>query len=336
MVLYSASGEDMHMVKRQLFRFATGLVAMIAVAQIPAESYQRWSTSIYILGTILLILVILLGIQAKGAQRWLQIPGLFRFQPSELMKLAVPLFMARYFAKRMLPPSWAASITGLLITAIPVALIAIQPDLGTAILIGTSGMIVLFLAGISWKWVSAGILMCFPAAGILWMFMHDYQKTRVLTLLDPQSDPLGAGWNIIQSKTAIGSGGLKGKGWLNGTQSHLDFLPESSTDFIIAVLCEEFGFLGFLSLLSLYAFILIRGLYISLCAQTTFNRLLSGAIILTFFIYLLVNIGMVSGLLPVVGVPLPLVSYGGTSIVTLMVGFGILMSIHTHRKLLAS
>ncbi|MBL4794687.1 MAG: rod shape-determining protein RodA, partial [Pseudomonadales bacterium] len=293
----------------------------------------RWSPWIYTLGILLLIAVLVTGTDAKGAQRWIDIPGLPRFQPSELMKLAVPMMIAWYLSDRALPPATRPIIATIVLIAGPVVLIAVQPDLGTSILIGSSGIIVLLMAGLAWRYILGGIALAIPLASALWMVMHDYQRRRVLTFLDPERDPLGAGWNIIQSKTAIGSGGVSGKGWLNGTQSHLDFLPESSTDFIIAVLAEEFGFYGVLGLLTVYAAVVCRGLFIGAKAQDTYSRLLAGSITLTFFVYIFVNIGMVTGILPVVGVPLPMVSFGGTSIVTLMASFGVLMSIHTHRKL---
>jgi rod shape determining protein RodA len=259
--------------------------------------------------------------------------GGFRFQPSEVLKLAVPIMMAAYLAKRLLPPRFSHVCIALVLIGIPTLLIMRQPDLGTSLLIATSGLLVLFFAGLRWRYIAGAVGVLLASAWPIWMFvLHGYQRQRILTMLNPEADKLGAGWNIIQSKTAIGSGGIYGKGWLNGTQSQLNFLPESHTDFIIAVLAEEFGLLGVLALLSLYVLIIGRGLWIALTAQNTFSRLLAGSITFTFFVYIFVNIGMVSGLLPVVGVPLPLVSHGGTSIVTLMVGFGILMAIGTERR----
>ena len=334
-VLYSASSAQFHVIERQMTFLGIGFVVMIGAAQIPPIIYKRYAPFFYVLGLVLLITVLWKGIGAKGAQRWLALPGLPRFQPSEIMKLAVPIMAAQYFSKRMMPANAKSLIGVFVILMMPTLLIAKQPDLGTSLLILSSGVFVIFLAGISWRLILAGTGLAIAAAPALWFNMHDYQKQRVLTFLSPERDPLGAGWNIIQSKTAIGSGGTSGKGWLQGTQSHLDFLPESSTDFIIAVLAEEFGLVGAAVLLALYFFIVARGLMISLQAQDTFSRLLSGSITLTFFVYVFVNIGMVSGLLPVVGVPLPLVSVGGTSIVTLMAGFGILMSIQTHRRWLS-
>ena len=286
----------------------------------------------YAVGVLFLIAVLLFGETSKGAQRWIDIG--IRFQPSEIMKLAVPLMVAWYFAEKALPPSFLQTVGSLVLVFTPVVLIMLQPDLGTSLLIGASGLFVVFFAGIRWRYILGAILLAGVLIPIMWFFvMHDYQKGRVLTFLNPERDPLGAGYHIIQSQIAIGSGGIYGKGWLNGTQSQLEFLPERHTDFIFAVIGEEFGLVGIMLLLALYAFVIVRGIYISLQGQETFSRLLGAALILTFFIYIFVNIGMVSGLLPVVGLPLPLISYGGTSIVTLMAAFGILMSIQTHRRL---
>jgi rod shape determining protein RodA len=332
-VLYSASGENLAQVQRQAIRIVLALVIMLAVAQIAPTTLRRWSPWLYTLGVLMLIAVLAFGEVGKGAQRWLDL-GVVRFQPSEMVKLAVPLMIAWYLAEKRLPPSWQRLAFAALLTVVPVLLIAKQPDLGTALLVGCAGIFVLFLAGISWRLIGGLIVALAGAAPVVWYLMREYQRQRVLTFLDPEKDPLGAGYHIIQSKIAIGSGGIYGKGWLNGTQSQLDFLPERHTDFIFAVLSEEFGLAGVLVLLSLYLFVIARGLYIATRAQDTFARLLTGSLTLVFFVYLFVNTGMVSGLLPVVGVPLPLVSYGGTSLVTLMAGFGILMSIHTHRRLL--
>ena len=297
--------------------------------------YKRWSPWLFALGLIALICVLFFGVGAKGAQRWLQIPGLPRFQPSEFMKLIVPMMVAWYLSSRYLPPSFKVVCITLILIFTPVILVIKQPDLGTSLLIASSGIFVLMLAGLSWRLIASFAALIAAFAPVLWLFiMHDYQRQRVLTFLNPENDPLGSGWNIIQSKTAIGSGGVWGKGWLNGTQSQLDFLPESHTDFIIAVCAEEFGFMGVFGLLSVYLLIVFRGLFIAVKAQDSYSRLLAGGLVLTFFIYIFVNIGMVSGILPVVGVPLPLVSYGGTSAVTLMAAFGVLMSVHTHRKML--
>jgi len=253
------------------------------------------------------------------------------------MKLVVPMATAWYLSRHYLPPSFRRVMLGLVLVVMPMALIILQPDLGTSLLVGMAGIFVVFFAGISWKLITAFFAMVSVSAPLMWVFvMRDYQKQRVLTLLDPQSDPLGAGWNIIQSKTAIGSGGMEGKGWLQGTQSHLEFLPESHTDFIVAVLAEEFGFIGMSVLLTLYFLIILRSLYIAVMAQDSYSRLLAGALTMTFFMYVFVNIGMVSGLLPIVGVPLPLISYGGTSAITLLAAFGVLMSIQTHRRMIAA
>ncbi|BEU02568.1 rod shape-determining protein RodA [Agarivorans sp. OAG1] len=334
-VLYSASGESMAMLNRQLVRIALATVVMFVLAQVPPDVYLRWAPFFFFSGLLMLLAVLIVGDVGKGAQRWLDL-GFIRFQPSEIMKLAVPLMVARYISQHPLPPSFKHLLIGATIAIAPTLLIAKQPDLGTSLLVAASGIFALFLAGMSWRLVGAAGAAIAAFIPLLWFFlMRDYQRQRVLTLLNPESDPLGAGYHIIQSKIAIGSGGFAGKGWLQGTQSQLDFLPERHTDFIFAVFAEEFGFLGVVLLMCLYFYIIGRGLFIATQAQTAFGRLLAGCIILTFFVYIFVNIGMVSGLLPVVGVPLPLVSYGGTSIVTLMAGFGILMSVHTHKRLYA-
>lgn len=334
-ILYSGSNGDMATIERQGVRLGLAFLVMLAFAQIDPAVYRRWGPWIYALSIVALIAVVLVGVGAKGAQRWLQLPGLPRVQPSEFMKIAMPLTAAWYLSSRTLPPRLSQIGISLLLIALPVGLIASQPDLGTALLIALSGLFVLFLGGMHWKIIATFGALVGLAAPLMWFFgMREYQKQRVLTFLNPESDPLGSGWNIMQSKTAIGSGGFSGKGFLEGTQSHLDFLPESHTDFIVAVLAEEFGFMGILALVAVYLLIVMRGLYIAAYAQDAFGRLLAGTITLTFFIYVVVNMGMVSGLLPVVGIPLPLVSYGGTSIVTLMAAFGMLMSIHTHRRFL--
>lgn len=332
-VFYSASGQSLAALERQLFRYGVAFSVMIVIAWLNPYHFRRWAPWLFLAGIVLLVLVHVMGVGAKGAQRWIQFPGLPRFQPSEIMKLIVPMTLAWFFADRPLPPSLKNIVIVLVLIAIPVMLIAMQPDLGTSLLIGSSGLFVLLLSGISWRYVFGAGVVAGACAPLLWMGMREYQKQRVLTFLDPESDPLGTGWNIIQSKTAIGSGGIHGKGWLHGTQSQLDFLPESHTDFIIAVMGEELGLFGILLLLALYLCLIARGLYIASQAQDTFGRLLAGSLTLTFFVYVFVNIGMVSGILPVVGVPLPLISYGGTSIVTLLAGFGIIMSIHTHRRM---
>ena len=332
-VLYSASGENLDQLQRQALRILLAFAVMLAVAQLNPATLRRWSPWLYLAGLLMLIAVLLFGEVGKGAQRWLDL-GIVRFQPSELVKLAVPMMIAWYLAEKRLPPSWQRLLAAALMIVVPVLLIAKQPDLGTALLVASAGVFVLFLAGISWRLIGGLAVAAACAAPVIWYLMRDYQRQRVLTFLDPEKDPLGAGYHIIQSKIAIGSGGLYGKGWLNGTQSQLDFLPERHTDFIFAVLSEEFGLIGVLILLAMYLFVIGRGLYIATRAQDTFTRLLAGSMTLVFFVYLFVNTGMVAGLMPVVGVPLPLVSYGGTSLVTLMAGFGILMSIHTHRRLL--
>lgn len=334
-VLYSASAQSMDVLGRQLVRLGLGFTVLLVLAHISPHHLERWTPYLYSAGVALLIAVALTGEIGKGAQRWLDL-GVVRFQPSELMKIAVPLMVAWYVAARPLPPTYKVLGIALLILMVPTLLIAEQPDLGTSLLVASSGVFVLLLAGVWWRLVFAAATVVGAAAPVLWHFLHDYQRQRVITFLNPENDPLGTGYHIIQSKIAIGSGGIYGKGWLNGTQAHLDFLPERSTDFIFAVLGEEFGLIGILLLLALYLFIIGRGLYIATQAQTSYTRLVAGSITLTFFVYVFVNIGMVTGLLPVVGVPLPLVSYGGTSLVTIMAAFGILMSIQTHRRLLPS
>ena len=332
--LYSAVGQNNALVVNQLVRILAAIAVMLFMAQVEPNFLRRASPFIYVFGLFLLALVLVTGDVGKGAQRWLNI-GL-RFQPSEIMKLGLPLMLAWLLHERPLPPSFGMILFALAVTLVPVSLIAIQPDLGTAILIVLSGTTVIFLAGLGIRYIVGAILACLISMPILWyLIMLDYQKQRVLTLLDPDRDPLGAGYHIIQSKIAIGSGGLFGKGWLNGSQGQLEFLPERSTDFIFAVIGEELGLMGTLSILLVYLFIVGRGLVIAAAAQDTFSRLLAGTISLTFFFYIFVNTAMVTGLVPVVGIPLPLVSAGGTSMVTLLAGFGILMSIQTHRKLLA-
>jgi len=334
LVLYSAGDQNSAILVRQGRFLLIAYIGMIVIAQFNVERVKRLAPLAYVVGILLLIAVPLVGVGAKGAQRWLSLGG-FRFQPSEVMKLVVPMAAAWYFSSRALPPRFKYILVSLVMIAVPTFLIARQPDLGTSILIAASGLFVLFLSGIGWRFIfgAGGLVLC--SAWPMWQFvLLDYQRTRILTLLNPESDKLGAGWNIIQSKTAIGSGGWDGKGWTNGTQSQLDFLPESHTDFIIAVLAEEWGLQGVLVLLSLYVAIIFRGLWIGVNAQHSFGRLLAGSITLTFFVYVFVNMGMVSGLLPVVGVPLPLVSQGGTSLVTLLAGFGLLMAISTEKRII--
>jgi len=333
-ILYSAGDQSQALMIRQLTRMAAAFFVMLLIANIHPDRMRDSSYWLYGAGLILLVGVLAFGHEGKGAQRWLDL-GFFRFQPSELMKLAVPLLVATYLAERPLAPTVFRLIVGLMMIVLPSLLIAKQPDLGTSLLIASSGLIVIFLSGISWRIIIGFITASTAALPVLWYVMHDYQRQRVLTFLNPESDPLGSGYHIIQSKIAIGSGGVFGRGWLEGTQSQLAFLPERSTDFIFAVIAEEFGLLGVGLLLLLYLLIAGRGLYIASQAQTSFARLLAGSISMTFLVYVFVNVGMVTGLLPVVGVPLPLVSYGGTSMVTLLAGFGILMSIHTHRRMMS-
>lgn len=331
-VLYSASGQDVDYVVRQAIRIGAGFAVLIVLAQFSPRILIRWAPWVYAAGLVLLLMVMFFGVGAKGAQRWIALPG-FRFQPSEVMKLILPLMVACYLAGRSLPPSFKHSLISLILIGMPTVLIMKQPDLGTSLLIAASGVFVILFSGIRWRYIFGAFAVAAAALPGLWMVMKDYQRQRVLTFLDPESDPLGSGWNIIQSKTAIGSGGLWGKGWLGGTQSQLDFLPESHTDFIIAVIAEELGLIGVIALLSIYILIIGRGLWMATRVSDSFGRLVAGSIVLTFFVYVFVNIGMVSGLLPVVGVPLPMISYGGTSIVTLMAGFGILMSVYSHKQM---
>lgn len=334
-VLYSASGGSGSEVFAQFQRLLLGFGVMAALAQVPPDFYRAGAPWFYGIASILLILVLLLGDHAKGAQRWLDL-GVVRFQPSEMMKLAMPMMVAAWLHGQPLPPTWRTVLVTLVIIALPVGLVMVQPDLGTSLLLVAAGGFALYLGGLSWRWILGALVAVAAAAPLLWLRLHDYQRNRVLTFLDPESDPLGTGYHITQSKIAIGSGGAFGKGLLNGTQAKLDFLPESHTDFIFAVLAEELGMIGVIVLLSLYIAIVGRGLFIALRGHDSFQRLLAGALSLTFFIYVFINMGMVMGLLPVVGVPLPLFSYGGTSAVTLLAGFGMLMSILTHRKLLTS
>ncbi|MEY4921338.1 MAG: rod shape-determining protein RodA [Pseudomonadota bacterium] len=334
-VMWSASGQDIGMMERKVGQITIGLVVMLVMAQIPPRVYESWAPYLYCVCVILLVLVDAFGQISKGAQRWLDL-GFIRFQPSEIAKIAVPLMVARFMNRDVCPPSLKNTGIALILIFVPTLLVAAQPDLGTSILIAASGLFVLFLSGMSWRLIGIAALLVAGFLPILWFFlMHDYQQDRVMMLLDPESDPLGAGYHIIQSKIAIGSGGLSGKGWLHGTQSQLEFLPERHTDFIFAVLAEELGLIGVLILLGLYLCVIMRGLVIAAHAQTTFGRVMVGGLMLILFVYVFVNIGMVSGILPVVGVPLPLVSYGGSALIVLMAGFGIVMSIHTHRKMLS-
>ena len=334
MVLYSAGGQDLQLVVRQGWRVAVAFALMFLVAQISPQHLFRWTPWLYFAALCLLVAVLFFGDVSQGARRWLSL-GPVRFQPSELAKLTVPMMVACYVAGRPLPPSPMRLLVAAITVVVPVLLVVRQPDLGTALLIAGAGVFVLFLAGVGWRYLFFSGALAAAAAPIMWYLMHEYQRQRIRTLFDPEQDPLGTGYHIIQSKIAVGSGGLYGKGWLNGTQSQLEFLPERSTDFVFAVFSEEFGFLGVLLLLTAYMFVVARGLMLAAEAQETFGRLLGGSLVLVFFMYIIVNVGMVCGLLPVVGLPLPLLSYGGTSLVTMMAAFGILMSVNTHRRLLS-
>ena len=334
-VLYSASGQSLSTLIRAAAHLGTGAVAMLLLAQVNPNFLRRTSPWLYLLGVILLLVVDGIGYIGKGAQRWLDL-GLLRFQPSEVMKLAVPMMCAWFLQERALPPTVSSLAILAAFIFVPVGLVALQPDLGTAALIAIAGSLVIVMAGLKMR-IIAGLAALGAIAGWFgWTFMHDYQKRRVLTFFDPTTDRLGAGYHIIQSQIAIGSGGVFGKGWMHGSQAQLQFLPERSTDFIFAVIGEEFGLLGLALLLLLYTFVVARALYLAMQTQDTFARLLGGSLALTFFVYVFINAGMVSGLLPVVGVPLPLVSYGGSSMVTILAGFGILMSLYSHRKLIGS
>ncbi len=331
LTIYSAKLE-IYLVEKQLINFVIATVTMLLIAQASPRSYRTWAPFLYFCTLGALIMVLVIGDISKGGQRWLNL-WILRFQPAEVMKIALPLMVARSLDQHILPPSPRLLLLPTLYIVVPVLLIAMQPDLGTAILVAATGLLVLFFAGISWKIIISLITLAVSCAPVLWYVLRDYQRKRILTLLNPELDPLGSGYQIIQSKIALGSGGILGKGWLNGTQSHLEFLPERTTDFIFAVYGEEFGLLGILFLLFVYMLIILRGLFIGMQARDTFSRLLAGSLIMTFFVYLFVNIGMVNGILPVVGIPLPLVSYGGTSLVTIMISLGMLMAIHTHKTL---
>jgi rod shape determining protein RodA len=331
-VVYSASAENFTILVKHVLRLFMGFGILFLIAQIRPEDLRRLAPVLFGLGVLLLIAVLGVGTVLKGARRWLGVGGM-SFQPAEVMKLALPMMLAWYFARVPLPPNLRQMALAGIITIVPVALIAKQPDLGTAMLVLGSGFAMLFLAGMYWRILIAFAALAAVAIPYVWTHLHGYQQKRILTLLDPASDPLGAGYHTLQGMIAIGSGGFFGKGWLNSSQAHLDYLPESSTDFIFAVFAEEFGLLGILVLLGIYLFIVYRGFMIALLAQDSFTRLLAGGLTLVFFFYFFVNVGMVSGILPVVGVPLPLISYGGTALVTLMAAFGMLMSIHTHRKM---
>ncbi len=332
-VIFSASGENWDVMLRQGVRLGVSLVAMLILAQVPPETLRRLSPHLFVIGLVALLGVLVIGVTAKGAQRWLDL-GVVRFQPSELMKLAVPMAVAWLLTRGRLPPSFTMVMAALMVTLIPAGLVVIQPDLGTAIMLIVSGMIVVFLAGIRWHHIMMLLAALAASAPFLWSRFDGYQQQRILTLFDPFSDPLGSGYQTIQAQIAIGSAGIWGKGWLEGSQSHLEFIPERSTDFIFAVFAEEFGLFGVLMLVLLYVFIVGRCLVMAYHTRNTYSRLLIGALALTFFFYLFVNLGMVSGILPIVGVPLPLISYGGTSMLTMMVGFGMIMGMHARRRLM--
>ncbi|MCU0760361.1 MAG: rod shape-determining protein RodA [Steroidobacteraceae bacterium] len=334
-VLYSASGQDWESVLRGSIRIGLGAVAMLALAQVKPAFLRRLTPWLYAIGVVLLVIVDAIGYIGKGAQRWLDL-GFVRFQPSEIMKLAVPMMCAWYLRERPLPPDGTTLAVLAVIIGVPAGLTIVQPDLGTGLLITMAGVLVVLLAGLQWQIIAGLAGLAGLGAWGGWYLLHDYQRQRVLTFLDPQQDPLGAGYHIIQSTIAIGSGGVFGKGYLNGSQGQLEFLPERSTDFVFAVIGEELGFVGCVILLLLYLLVVSRAIYLATQTQDTFARLLSGSLALIFFVYVFINAGMVSGILPVVGVPLPLVSYGGTSMVTLLAGFGILMSLYSHRKFAAS
>jgi rod shape determining protein RodA len=334
-VLFSASGRSLDMLEAHLLRFALGLLAMIMLAQIPPRLIRTISPWAYVIGLVLLFAVMFVGDVSMGAQRWLDL-GIVRFQPSEVMKLAVPLACAWFLHERPLPPSFPLLLIVAVAVGLPTLLIAEQPDLGTALLVAAAGGMVILLAGLQMRYILSVVGLLIPVAYVAWRFLlHDYQRQRVLTFLDPQSDPLGSGYHIIQSQIAIGSGGVFGKGYLNGSQAQLEFLPERSTDFIFAVVGEEWGLIGLVTVICLFMFVIGRSLYLAASAQDTFARLAAGSLALTFCVYVFVNTGMVTGLLPVVGVPLPFISYGGTAMVTLMAGFGILMSLCAKRKLVS-
>lgn len=334
-IIWSASGQDLPMTERKIGQIVLGFIIMVVLAQLSPRFYEKYAPHLYLFCIIILVLVDIFGYTSKGAQRWLNL-GFFRFQPSEIAKIAVPLMVAKFINREGCPPPLKTTVQALAIIGIPTLLVAMQPDLGTAILIAMSGIFIIFLAGVNWKFIATAFTAIGAFIPFMWLYlMHDYQRERVLTLINPERDPLGKGYHILQSKTAIGSGGIWGKGWLHGTQSQLEFIPERHTDFIFSVIAEELGFIGALILLALFLCLIIRGLVIAAQAQTTFGRILVGGFVLVFFIYVFINIGMVSGILPVVGVPLPLISYGGSSLIVLMASFGIIMSIHTHRNMLS-
>jgi rod shape determining protein RodA len=331
-VAFSASSGSFDALEAQSVRFVLALAAMLALAQLPPRLIRTATPWVYLLGLVLLMIVMTTGHVAMGAQRWLDI-GVVRFQPSEIMKLGVPLACAWYLHDRPLPPTLGSLLIVAAAILVPTLIIAEQPDLGTSLLVAAAGAMVILLSGLQLRYIFGLLALVGGAIPIAWQFLHDYQRQRVLTFLDPQTDPLGSGYHIIQSQIAIGSGGVFGKGYLNGSQAQLEFLPERNTDFVFAVIGEEWGFIGLTTVLLLYMFIIGRALYLSATAPDTFSRLTAGSLSLTFCVYVLVNTGMVAGLLPVVGVPLPFISYGGTSMVTLMAGFGLLMALCTKRRL---
>ncbi len=331
-IVYSSTGKSLSATVAHAVRLALGFGVLLVMAQLRPDSLERWSPWIFGVALLFVLAVLGLGVIGKGAQRWLSL-GVLRFQPSELMKLALPMMLAWFFAREGLPPRLWRLVLGAVIVLVPVGLIAKQPDLGTAALVFAAGITVLFLAGLSWRIIVPLFVTIIAAAPFAWHFLHDYQRHRILTLIDPQSDPLGRGYHTIQSMIAVGSGGFYGKGWLNSTQAHLEYLPESHTDFVFAVFAEEFGLIGSLLLVMVYALIVARGFWIAYLAQDSYTRLLAGSLSVSFFLHFFINVGMVVGVLPVVGIPLPVMSYGGTSIVTLMAAFGVLMSIHTHRRI---
>ncbi len=329
-VLYSAGEQRLGLVWQQTARLGIGMVALVIMAYIPPRLLQLWAPWLFLAALGLLLATAFFGV-GRGAQRWLDL-GVIRFQPAEAMKLALPLMLAAWYGRQPLPPGWRDTLLGLVVIAVPAGLIATQPDLGTAVLVTASGLVLMFLAGLRWRLIGLMLAGAIAALPLLWMNLHAYQQSRVLTFLNPERDPLGQGWNIIQSKIAVGSGGLFGKGWQASTQSHLEFLPEPHTDFIFSVLAEEFGFVGVVVVLALYGLITLRALYMASRCRDTFGRLLGATIVTMFFLYMVVNVAMVSGLIPVVGVPLPLVSYGGTSAVTVLAGFGLIMGLYSRRR----
>ncbi len=330
LVVQASAGGDIEAVLKQGVRFAVGVAALIVLSRLSPSTLRQWTPLAYLVSLALIGLVFVIG-SGRSANLWLDL-GVFYLQPGELLKLSVPMMVAWFLHQAVLPPRWQTlAITGAII-ALPVGLTILQPDLGTGLLVGASGVFAVFLAGIAWWRIGVFAGLGLAALPIGWQFLMPYQKDRILTFLDPESDPLGAGWNIIQSKIAIGSGGLSGKGWGQGTQAHLEFLPEHTTDFVFSVYSEEFGWLGVLLLLGLYLFVVVRSLMLAAQARDSYGRLLAGALTLTFSVYVIVNAGMVAGFLPVVGVPMPLLSYGGTSAVSLLAGFGIVMAAGAHRR----